>query len=46
MVRYVPTINTIDAIGVGVLITDYIISKFSVPQSIVSNRGSIFISSY
>ena len=46
MVRYIPTVNTIDAIDIGVLITDHIISKFGVPKSIVSDRGSIFTSSY
>ena len=46
MVRYIPTMNTIDAIDIGVLITDHIISKFEVPKSIVSDRGSIFTSSY
>ena len=46
MVRYIPTVNTVDAIGVGALITDHILSKFGVPKSIVSDRGSIFTSSY
>ena len=46
IVRYIPTVNIVDATGVSILITDYIISKFGVPTSIVSDRGSIFIFSY
>ena len=37
IVRYIPTVNTVNATGVGILIIDYIISKFGVPTSIVSD---------
>ena len=46
MVRYIPTTKDVDAPGVGILITDHILSKFGVPKSIVSDRGSIFTSSF
>ena len=36
MVRYVPTVNIVNATGVGILITDYIIFKFRVSTLIVS----------
>ena len=46
MVRYIPTNNDVDATGVGTLIIDNILSKFGIPRSIVSDRGSIFTSSF
>ena len=46
IVRYISTINTINTIGVSILIIDYIISKFRVLKSIISDRESIFTSSY
>ena len=46
MVRYIPTVNTVNTTDIEVLITDYIILKFRVPKLIISDRRSIFISSY
>ena len=43
---YLPIIKTINAAGLTDLTYRYIFLKYSWPEGIVSNKGSIFISSY
>ena len=46
IIQYILIVNTINAISIDILIIDHIISKFEVSKLIVSDRDSIFISSY
>ncbi len=46
MVRYIACTTEIDAPELGDRLVEEIFSKFGVPRSIVSDRGSVFTSSY
>ena len=44
MAIYIPTTNTINASEFADLFVNYIITKYSVPKGIITDRGSIFMS--
>ena len=46
IVRFISTTKDANATDLAALIIDNIISKFSVPRSIISDRGPVFTSSY
>ena len=46
MVRLIPCDKGITAQGLGIVLLDEVFSRFGVPKSIVSDRGSLFTSKY
>ena len=46
MVRYLATTKTITTIELADLFFNEIVYYFSIPASIISNRGSIFINTF
>lgn len=46
MVKYVPTTETLRAEGMSEILFDRVFSTFGVPESVVSDRGSLFTSEF
>jgi hypothetical protein len=46
MVLLTPCVSTIDAQGLGQLVLEKVVAKYGAPRTIVSDRGSLFTSTY
>jgi hypothetical protein len=46
MVILTPCVNTIDAPGLGQIVLEKVVAKYGAPRSIVSDRGSLFTSTW
>ena len=46
MVRYIPCSVDITAEEMGDILVEEVFARFSVPRSIVSDRGTVFIATY